>query len=189
MSSKLSSEQRKYLRERIASLVGHAMHLLQDRAIARRTQIQTEVMKTSGLEKAKEHVNELVEKIEAFNKRCRVEGEKLVNQANTMNDQFRSVVGCSVMNIGYARNDCLTGFSFSGYTTGRGTPFDRMVEEAMSVTPEGAQIRELEDLRRQLEDRLMLDYDGKSGTDILTEVQESIDRIVNKAKSLPSPKK
>jgi hypothetical protein len=183
---KITSEQRRYLRERINIMFQDALNTLNDRAIYRRTEIVRETIERSGIEKAKKQVEAVWKEIDLFNERILKEGKVYLDRLIELNDQFRSVAGFDlVYNYSTEYKGLLNRGVFCTMSYCQGTPLSRLIDEAMSHTPEGAQIKALSSLRLEIEDRLMLDYEGKTGPEILTEVAASIASIVDQAKALP----
>lgn len=189
---KITAEQRKYLRERIDVMFAHAKNVLQDRAIMRRREVTERVMKECGYEKAREQGQKLIKMVEEFNTKVLADGEKIMALIRKFNQETRDVIGSEILQ-GYGQNSysIVPGTIINptlnlakGYTS----VFTRMVDEEMAKTPEGAHIQELVDLRVAVYDRLMLDYEGKTGADIIKEVQESINALVGGAKALPPAK-
>lgn len=178
---KITSEQRRYLRERIQALFSNANNILSDRAIARRTEVTLSIINGSAIQAGKKKAESLAQEWDAMQKRHLEEETKLHEKADELNRQFITVSGFNIIESSRYNSN----FRVCALNYATGTPLGRVIDEEMKHTPEGAQMEELRALTTEMEDRLMLDFEGKSGSDILTSVQESINTIVNRAKALP----
>lgn len=182
---KISSEQRRYLRERIDALFSHAANILNDRAIARRQEVTRQVLDDPSIAKGKEEAQKLIKAYEAIQQKQKDERAAVEEAIATLNSQFQLIRGNNIIDINNHYYERGTATIVTNTMIGVGTPLGRRIDEEMELTPEGGQMAHLKALHSEITDRLMLDYEGKTGAEILTEVQEAIQKIVAAPLSLP----
>lgn len=174
-AAKLQSDQRKYLRDRIARLFGEAQNTIGDRAILRRQAISREMLESKGVARAKEEAEAILAKIEVHHKKLTEENGKFCDQIAQFNERSTEA------GLAYKA-------SINTVNVRNGSPFSRAVDAEFVLTPEGSNCAALSALHKEIEDRLMLNYEGKTGFEILKEVEMSIATIVGAQKSLTSGK-